>query len=44
MVLGYIKIALEIKVGIDLQAAVKIQGLIEYSIVPNLTIVGFKNY
>ena len=44
MALGHIKIALEVKVGIALQAIVEIQSLIGWGVVPNLTIVEFKGY
>ena len=32
------------KVGVALQATVKIQSLMGQGVVPNLTIVGFKGY
>ena len=44
MALGRVKIALEIKVGIALQAAVEIQSLIGQGVVPNLTVMEFKGY
>ena len=44
MVLDHVKIALEIKVGITLQAIVEIQILIEHGVVPNFAVIEFEGY
>ena len=44
MALSRVKIALEIKVEITLQAAVEIQSLIKQGVVPDFTVIKFEGY